>query len=152
MKKKMIIRGLTGAPIGLAISTIITIIISLCVNDGNFYPVVPELAADCGSEIRAVLLQAVCSLFYGAACAGASVIWETDNWSLLRQTVTHLLVCSLSIFPIAYFMRWMGHSVWGVLTYFGIFCAIYFVIWITQYFAMKRRIEQINTGIRKIGG
>ena len=151
MKKRIIIRGLIGAPVGLAISTIITIIISLYINDGYFYPVMPELTTDCGSEINAVLLQAMCSLFYGAVCAGASVIWETDHWSILRQTATHLLVCSLAIFPIAYFMRWMQHSARGVLTYFGVFCAIYFMIWITQYLAMKKRIKQINIRIQKIG-
>ena len=105
MKKKVIIRCLIGAPIGLALSTIITIAISLTLGDGHYYAVVPELIADCGTEINAVLLQAICSLLYGAAWAGASLIWEIDDWSILRQTVTHLIVCSLCTFPIAYFMR-----------------------------------------------
>lgn len=43
------------------------------------------------------------SLLYGAAWAGASIIWETDRWSILRQTTTRLIVCSLSTFPIAHF-------------------------------------------------
>lgn len=58
----MAIRCLIGAPIGLALSTIITIAISLTVGDGRFYAVVSELIADCGTEINAVLLQTVCSL------------------------------------------------------------------------------------------
>lgn len=148
MKKKVVIRCLIGAPIGLAISTIITIAISLTVGDGRFYAVVPELIADCGTEINAVLLQAICSLLYGAAWAGASVIWEIDNWSILHQTVAHLIICSFSTFPIAYFMRWMNHSILGVLSYFGIFFAIYFVIWISQYYSTKRRVQQINDKVQ----
>lgn len=149
MKKKIVLRCLIGAPVGLAVSTCIAIIISLLIGDGHFYAVAPELERVCKTEINAVILQALCSLLYGAAWAGASVIWETEHWSILRQTVTHLLVCSLCTFPIAYFMRWMHPSVLGIISYFGIFFAIYFVIWIIQYLGMRRRIKQINTAFKK---
>ena len=39
MKKKIILRCLIGAPIGLSISFIITLIISAMINKGEFYPV-----------------------------------------------------------------------------------------------------------------
>ena len=149
MKKKVAIRCLIGAPIGLAISNLIAIVISLTVRDGRFYAVAPELIADYGTEINAVLLQTICSLLYGAAWAGASTIWEADHWSILRQTITHLIICSLCTFPIAYFMRWMDHSVFGILSYFGIFFAIYVIIWISQYMAIKKRIRQINSEVQK---
>lgn len=149
MKKKVAIRCLIGAPIGLAISNLIAIVISVIVGDGRFYAVAPELIADYGTEINAVLLQTICSLLYGAAWAGASIIWEVDNWSILRQTITHLIICSLCTFPIAYFMRWMNHSIFGVLSYFGIFFAIYFIIWMSQYMAIKKRIQQINSEVQK---
>jgi ABC-type antimicrobial peptide transport system permease subunit len=149
MKKKVATRCLIGALIGLAISNLIAIVISLIVGDGRFYAVVPELIADCGTEINAVLLQTICSLLYGAAWAGASIVWEVDNWSILRQTITHLIICSLCTFPIAYFMRWMNHSVFGTLSYFGSFFAIYFIIWMSQYIAIKKRIQQINNEVQK---
>lgn len=149
MKKKVVIRCFIGAPMGLTLSTIITIAISLIVGDGHYYAVVPELIADCGTEINAVLLQTICSLLYGAAWTGASIIWKIDSWSILRQTTTHLIVCSLCTFPIAYFMRWMNHSILGILSYFGIFFAIYFVIWISQYMAIKKRIQQINRMVER---
>ncbi len=149
MKKKLLQRCLLGAPLGLALSTLITIAISLVVGDGRFYAVVPELVTDCGSEINAVLLQAVCSLLYGAAWGGASVIWEIEGWSILRSTLTHLVICSLATFPTAYFMRWMQHSAVGILSYFGIFFAAYLAIWLSQYAAMKKRVEQLNSGIKR---
>lgn len=146
--KKAWQRALIGAPIGLAISTAITIIISLAKGDGSYYAVVPELTADVGSEVGAVLVQAFCSMLYGAAFAGASVIWDTD-WSLTKMTVVHLLICSAATFPIAYFMRWMKHTAGGVLVYFGIFLAIYAVIWISQYTRMKKQVDDLN---RKVNG
>lgn len=144
MIKNLVKKCLIGASIGFSISSIITIIVSLAIGDGNFYPVSPKLIEDCGTEINAVILQSVGALFYGAVCGGASIIWRIDSWSLLRQTITHLIVCSLSVFPIGYFMYWMEKSVWGITTYFSIFVLIYFIIWILKYYTIKKQINKIN--------
>ena len=147
MKKMILRRCLAGAPIGLAISTAITIIISLNIGDGKYYALTPELTADCGSEIMAVVIQALCSMLYGAAFSGASLVWNTD-WSLTKMTAVHFLICSAATFPTAYLMRWMEHSVGGVLLYFVQFVVIYVIIWIISYMATKRKIEAFN---KKIG-
>lgn len=149
MLKKVLLRCLFGAPLGLAIGTVITIVISLFVGDGTYYAVVPELIRDCGSEINAVVFQSVLSLIYGAAWAGATVVWEKERWSILKQTVIHLIICSAATFPIAYFARWMPHNANGVLLYFGIFVVIYIGIWLSQYSAMKKKVEQINERLNK---
>ena len=140
MKKNLFYRCLFGAPTGLAISYAITIIISLFIGDGRFHAVVPELT---------VLLQSVCSLIYGAIWAGSSVVWEKENWSLLRQTITHLIIGSTATFPIAYLLRWMEHSLLGISLYFALFFAIYFVIWFSLYSVTKRRIRQLNARVRE---
>lgn len=149
MKKKVLQRTLIGVPIGLTVSMVIAIIISYCVGDGKFYFVTPALISDCGNEINAVLLVTILSLLMGAAFGGASVIWENENWSILRQTVTHLLVCSVFTFPIAFAARWMDHTVWGVLSYIFIFIAIYASIWLSQMMSYKRRLKSINNSIKK---
>ena len=133
MKKKVILRSLIGAPIGLSISFIITLIISVIINKGEYYPVMPKLTALCGNELNAVVIQTVCSLIYGAAFGGASVIWDMENWSLLKQTVIHCL---------------MPHNFWGIAGYIAIFFFIYFFIWFSQYFAMKKRIQEFNNKVK----
>ena len=148
-RKKAGLRALIGAPIGLAISTIIAILDSWYIGDGKFYAVVPELAADLGSEIGAVTIQMLCSLLYGAAFAGASVIWDTD-WSLTKMTAIHFLICSAATFPIAYLLRWMEHSAGGVLIYFGQFLAIYIAIWIASYVRLKRSINALNKKVNHL--
>lgn len=148
MKKKVMLRCLIGAPIGLSISFIITLIISIIINKGEYYPVVPQLTSLCGNELNAVIIQTVCSLIYGAVFGGASAIWEVEKWSLLKQTVIHCLIISVSSFPIAYFMYWMPHSFWGIAGYIAIFFFIYFFIWISWYFAMRKRIRELNEIIK----
>ena len=131
MKKRILCRALIGAP-------------SLIYGDENYYPVVPALVEQCGNEINAVVAQMIASLLYGAVWAGASVIWEMDDWSLLRQTVTHLLAGSIATFPVAYLMYWMKHSIAGVVVYFAIFIGIYVGIWITLYSRAKREVTKLN--------
>ena len=53
MKKKMIQRGLLGFPLGIAIGFVITVIISMCIGDGSFYPVTPELIDTMKNELNA---------------------------------------------------------------------------------------------------
>ena len=148
MKKKIILRCLIGAPIGLSISFIITLIISAMINKGEFYPVVPQFTIICGNELNAVIIQSLCSLLYGAAFAGASVIWEVESWSLLKQTVLHCIVISSSTLPIAYCMYWMPHNVLGIAIYILIFFFTYFFIWFSQYFAMKKKIQAFNDKVK----
>ena len=142
-------RAMVGAPIGLVISTAITIFNSMAIGSGEYFAVVPELAADFGTETNAVLIQALCSMLYGATFAGASVIWDTD-WSLTRMTIVHLLICSAATFPIAFLMRWMEHTVGGILIYFGIFLFIYLMIWISQYTRIKKSIAALNKKVNDL--
>ena len=48
MKKETVARIISGAPIGLVISYLITIIISLIIGDGNYHGVVPSLVEATG--------------------------------------------------------------------------------------------------------
>jgi ABC-type multidrug transport system permease subunit len=144
IKKELLKRCLRGAPLGLAINMVITIIISVAVGDGTYHAAVPQLIADSGSEINAVIVQAVLALIYGAAWAGASVIWEVEHWSILKQTVVHLIICSAASFPIAYFAGWMPRSGSGILLFFGMFFVIYLIVWLALYSAMKKRVKEIN--------
>ena len=149
MKKKIMMRSLLCAPLGLSISTLITIGISLCIADGTYYPVVPQFEQVCGSELSAVVLQAVLSLVYGAVWGGASVVWQIDHWSLLRQTVTHLVICSLSTFFVAYTAYWMAHDTASIVGYFTLFFIIYAVIWLWQCYWLRRGLAKINRTLPK---
>lgn len=143
-RKEIIRRCLIGAPIGVLICNITLIAISLVVNDGNYYSVVPELISYCGSETNAVIVQTICVLLYGAMWGGISVVWEIDEWSILRQTLTHFVICTITTIPIAYFTGWMSHSLLGLIKYIAIFVGVYLMVWLSQYSSMKKKVEQLN--------
>ncbi|WP_432764909.1 DUF3021 family protein [Hungatella effluvii] len=45
----------------------------------------------------------------------------------------------------------MRYSVFGGILYFGIFFVIYFVIWLSQYWTIKKRVMQMNEKVQREG-
>lgn len=144
MKKKLLLRCLIGAPVGVTISLIITVIISLCMGGGDYYAAAPELVTLCGNKITAVIVQLVCSLFIGALAGGSSVIWEIEKLNLLKQTLLHFAVLSVFSFPIAYVLSWIPHNVYGALGYVAAFISVYLIMWCSIYFSIKMKIKKMN--------
>ena len=152
MKKKIILRGILGIPIGITIGYLITIFISLGLANGYYSPCVPELRSMMGSEIRAVIVQSVFSGILGAGFAASSVIWEIDHWSLVKQTGIYFAIASLLMLPIAYLAYWMEHSVVGFLSYFGIFILIFAMIWAIQFAIGKYNVKKMNEKLYQAQG
>ena len=148
MKKKTIMRGLFGLPVGIAIGFVISLLISVRIADGSFHPVAPELIDAMGSELNAVLLQTALCAVLGAGFSMASVIWEIDSWGLAKQSGVYFFIISAVMLPIAYFANWMRHSLVGFLSYAGIFTAIFAVVWLSQYLLWKRTRKKLNERIR----
>ena len=144
MFKEVLRRSAVGAVFGVTLSQLIAIVISLCIADGNFYAVVPSLTERMNSEVSAAIVQTVCSFLYGAVFGGMSMVWELDNWSILKQTIVHFSVVSIVTMPIAYVTEWMHHSILGAIIYFAIFGVSYVFIWLSQYIAIKKRIDEMN--------
>ena len=144
MKKQILLRGMLGFPLGLAMGYLITIFISLTVSDGRYYPCVPELAAVMGNEIDAVLLQAVLCGILGAGFGACSVIWQIESWGILKQTGIYFSIISVIMLPTAYVSYWMEHSLKGILSYFGIFVLIFATVWIVQYAAARHNVRKMN--------
>ncbi len=145
MKKNIMMRGIYGFPTGIAIGYLITIIISAIWGEGHYAPCMPELAERMGSEISAVILQAVLCGLLGTVCGGGSVIWDMEEWSIARQTGTYFLLVLVTMMPIGYALRWMERSFAGIVQYCVIFAIIFAAVWILQYFNVLRKIKAINS-------
>ncbi len=149
MKKEFARRVFVGLLGGIVISYLITIGISIAIGDGSYYPCVPSLIERFGNEVTAIIMQTVLSAVLGAGFAGSSIIWEMDEWSLLKQTSIYFGIVSVLMMTIAHICEWMEHSVKGILSYFGIFVAIFIAVWIVQYLIWKVRVSRIKEKIQK---
>lgn len=144
MKKKIILRGALGIPIGIALGYLITVGISLAAGEGRYFSCVPELIDMMGSEINAVLLQTALCALLGAAGAASSVIWEIENWSLVKQSGIFFLILAAAMLPTAWFTYWMEHTLKGFLSYLGMFTAIFVFIWLVEYLIGRRIVAKMN--------
>jgi hypothetical protein len=107
------------------------------------------LANHYGSELNAVIIQTILSAILGAGFAGASVIWEKDEWSLLKQTGIYFAIVTVIMMMVAYVCEWMEHSVKGVASYFAVFFAIFIMVWLVRYIGWKVYISKIKEKITK---
>lgn len=144
MNKTIVMRCLQGVVVGIAIATVIPIILSMIIGDGQYHAVAPALVAEFGTELYAVVVQTVCAGACGALWGGLSVIWDVEQWSLLRRTLAHAIPGVCGTFAIAYMLHWVGRNIVNILLFFLIFFGIYVCIWIAQYLMIKRQLQQIN--------
>ncbi len=150
MKKKIVLRSILGFPIGIAIGYLITIFISLGWANGYYSPCVPELISAMGNEINAVVFQTLLCGLLGTGFAASSVIWEIENWGIIKQTGIYFIIVSVIMLPIAYFAYWMEHSIVGLFSYFGIFVLIFAFIWIIQFAFEKRAVRKMNKSLHNV--
>ena len=92
MKKQAILRGLLGFPLGVAMGQFITVAASAASGYGTYSAVMPEFAAELGSELGAVALQMLLCGLMGAAFGAASVIWQLERWSIAAQSAAYFAV------------------------------------------------------------
>lgn len=149
MIKKAISRALIGIPIGIAIGYIMTIIASAIAGDGFHHAVMPELTVIFGGELNAVLVQLLVFILYGIVFGGSSVIWEIDNWSVLKQTLVHMVIVSVVFFPLSWFMMWIPRSFAGIAMYVAIFLVIYAAIWFSTWLLIRHSLSKINKSMKK---
>lgn len=144
MKKKIILRMFLGLPVGVAIGHVITVLISLINGNGSFFACAPEFVELIGNEAVAVAVQTLLCGIMGMAFSGASLVWESEKLSIAAQSGICFGIYAAVMLPIAYFANWMEHSLAGVLSYIAIFVGVFVITWITQYFAWRSRIKELN--------
>ena len=134
---------------GIAISTIIALVISFIIGDGKFSFTAPTLAERAGSEVKAALIQIIFSGLLGGCYGAISLIWDINSWSVLKKTAIYFILSAVIMLPIAYINNWMQHSLAGLLGFVGIFIVIFIIIWIFTYIGIKKDIAKLNDHINK---
>ena len=149
MKTTFIKRALLGFPLGMAIGYTMSIIFSLAFANGDYGAVHPKLIEAFGNEINAVIVQAILWGLFGFIFSGFSVIWEKDNWSLVKQTTIAFFVYLLPIMVIGYILKWFTFRILEVIIFISIFIFIFFIIWILIYLKTKKDVDAFNAKIQK---
>lgn len=147
MKKEVAKRAILGFIYGVFIGQTILIIESLFMRDGNFYAVSNSLLELAGTKIAAVIIQYFITGIIGTTFAATTVIFEMDNWSLLRQTITHFVITSIVMYIAGFLCGWFPHTVVSTLIWFGVFVVVYVIFWICFSMYYKNKVKKINEAL-----
>ena len=97
-----------------------------------------------------VVLYYVVSFLHGAICMGTTFVYEIDQWSIARCTVTHFLIvltCFYILGTVQGWLKFFSLSFW-IIT--GGFVVAYFIVWMIMYLGYRKEIRRMNEGIKKI--
>lgn len=144
MMKKIFEKALKAIPLCITINYLIVIFISLRVGNGNFYPVSPNTVAIVGSEMKAVLIQLLIVFVLAITYGGGSVIWEIEEWSILKQTLTFYLLNVVPTMAIMYFSDMQTFNAGLLLRAFISYTVIFVFIWFANYMFYRAKINKIN--------
>ena len=147
IKKAVAKRAILGFIYGVFIGQTILIIESLFMRDGNFYPTTQALVNLAGSKIGAVIIQYFLTGIIGLTFATTTVIFEMDNWSLLRQTITHFIITSIVMYIAGFLCGWFPHTVGSTLAWFGVFVVVYLIFWICFSLYYKNKVKKMNEAL-----
>jgi len=107
------------------------------------------LVYDFGGELNAVMAQTLLYGLLGAFFAAASVIWEMEHWSIVKQTGMYFLITASAMLPVAYFGHWMERSISGFVIYFAVFVAIFVFMWLVQYAIWRNKIKRMDKKVKQ---
>ena len=147
-KKEVAKRAILGFIYGVFIGQTILIIESLFMRDGNFYAVSTSLLELAGTKIAAVIIQYFLTGIIGTTFAATTVIFEMDNWSLLRQTILHFIIVSIVMYIAGFLCGWFPHTVVSTLIWFGVFVVVYVIFWICFSMYYKNKVKKINSHLQ----
>ncbi len=149
MKKKLLLRALLGFPLGVFITTTISILFSMAYVFHGYLAVTPALAARMGGQMPAVLLQYFLSGLLGSAVGALSLIWDMERFSIIKRTLLHFLGTVLVFLPVSVVLFWSPFSLTGTLFYLLIFVLLYFGIWLGQYLYYFFSLRHLNQNLPK---
>lgn len=147
LKKEAVKRAIMGFMYGVFIGQTILILESLAMRDGNFYSVTKYLLDLAGTKIAAVIIQYFLTGIIGTTFAATTVIFEIDNWSLLRQTILHFIITSIVMYIAGFLCGWFPHKLSSTLIWFGIFIVIYVIFWISFSSYYKNKVKKMNEAL-----
>lgn len=149
MLKKILLRSAISATASIVINQLVTIIISLTIGDGRYFPVTPAFAAMFESELAPVIVQLLLVGLIGAVFAGSSVIFDIESWSFLRQGIIHLAITSAVFIPVA-LICWRPVNPAGILSLTGSLVFVYGCTWLSRYLTWRSSIRKLNARIQSV--
>ena len=139
-------RFLYKSAIGFSLGVLLTIVIYFGV---IFFGQEPLGGYEIESFLKRLLIGMLSGGLMGIIGNGGSVIYEVENWSIFRTTVTHFAMAFSAFLIIGFLNNWLSpKDVLFNIFMITIWIAVYFMIWLMQYLIFKKEVKEINRGLQ----
>lgn len=80
--------------------------------------------------------------------AGASVLNQIENWSIMKSTFCHFSVLFLAYLGCYLVNSWIPFDINVVLIFAAIFIAIYLIVWVTVVISITLISKKLNASLK----
>ncbi len=80
----------------------------------------------------------------GAIAMGTAVIYDIEEWSLLRATVTHFLIVMGALLLACFVLKWF--KPWSAPFWIMLAAELvgYVIVWLIMYLGYKKQVRKLN--------
>lgn len=89
------------------------------------------------------------SLLMGVYFGAASLIFEIENWSPLKQTVIHFFISLMVWLPIGLYLGWIPFDIVSLLIAVVLFVVTYMIFWFSTKLYFMKIAKEMNHSVRK---
>lgn len=89
------------------------------------------------------------SMVMGIYFGCASLIFDHEEWSPLKKTMTHFLISIIVWLPLAIWLGWLPFQWVTILIGIGIFIIMYVLFWYGTYLYFKKIETEMNHSVKK---
>ncbi len=131
-----------GAILGVVLTAVIT---TLVIHDENLHLYTTAFSRTIENPLAAFLVHSFACGLLGMIMLGAAMIYEIDEWDLLKATTVHFIIIIISFYLAAFSLRWFSPTnLKAVCASLIMFVAMYSCIWLSQYLSCKEQVKEIN--------
>lgn len=97
-----------------------------------------------------ILKQFTVASLVGFYCAGVSVVYDIEEWSFLKQTVSHFIIMTIPYFILANFAGWIPKHPLGLSAFIAAYITLYLIIWFSFKRYWKKKAEEMVKQLRRL--
>ena len=135
-------------PLGFASTVFVVALIQICIAQNGGSTVTERFASFFAVKDAAVLTQLLLAGAIGAAFSGASVVYDLERWSFLRQGIVYFVITAAVWVPVL-LICWTPMPKEGILFSSLGWTGTYAITWGIQYAVYRNRIRDLNRKIHE---
>ena len=149
LKQRFIYKASIGFSLGILIVIVIEALIGYF-STGDINTYAQEMQGVSGGRpFWALMAELLTGGLLGAVGNGGAVVYEIEEWGILKATTIHLGATMLTYILVGLFNGWLTPEINLVnIIQVSVQIAVYIIIWSIEYALYKREIANLNQDIK----